>query len=162
MSKILRLLAMVVLLLVVALAAALVQPDWARELGLHPGWAGRSGSSCVFPPDEKSLAMQARIAEKTRVTAQLLDGDLTLFEAAALFRRANEDGYPTLPPSLSLYQGDSEEETLCLQVIDWAEAQLLESFPRSGDWEIIAHLKDELRRHKEQNGKVILPDAVGK
>jgi hypothetical protein len=163
--RFLRFLGMVVILLVVVLAAALDQPEWARDLGLEPCiqmalayrplWLQEDPNR---EPGPASRAMDRRYVAKGRIIVELLDGRLTLFEAAALFRRLNAE-YPVLTiwPD---WRGDCEEEQLCWGVIEWAvqtEARL-----RSGsldDSEVRVRLMEELRRHKERYGKVLLPEA---
>jgi hypothetical protein len=148
---------MVVLVLVVAVAAALVRPEWACDLGLG-GWTNGRGSWPVVQPGADDLAVQRRIREKERVARELIDGRLILFEAAALFRRLNE-----LPPrstvSLALYhRGDSEEERLCRHVIEWVRTLMLRRSPYLAEVRA-ARLEEELARHKALHGTVILPEA---
>ncbi len=142
MTKRPHLTAMALILVLVALAAALLRPERARDLSPDDDW--------------KLRAVGRRIQEKERIAGELIDGRLTLFEAAARFRRLNAEP-PAAPPPLS-YPGDSEEERLCRQVIRWASHRLQERDPgrandRAAAWE------EELRRHKERHGTVVLPDA---
>lgn len=146
MTKILSFAFMIVMLVVVALAAALLQPEWAKDLGL-----GTALNTEFFnrPANPDLPELEARRRAKNRVVTDLIAGRLTLFEAAVLFRHWNM-------PGLKLennYRGDSEEERLCRQVIAWVPVH----HPPAG---FLAHLEDDLRRHKEQHGTVILPDAV--
>jgi hypothetical protein len=142
MTKCLRLTGMALILILVALAAALLQPGRTRDLNLDDDW--------------KLRAIARRIHEKERLAAELIDGRLTLFEAAALFHRLNAE--PPAPPPLALsYPGDSEEERLCRQVIGWAWHRLEKCDPgRANDLE--GACEEELRRHKERHGTVVLPD----
>jgi hypothetical protein len=158
MAKSLRLTWMTVAIIVVALAAALLRPEWARDLGLEK-WNWES----VWPNpqvtnaeiDRTRQAVDRRNATKWQITGDLIDGRLTLFEAAALFRYWNEE-YPRLPDPYTL--GDSVEERLCRQVIEWVQLELRERHPSAVD-QVCASFEEELRRHKEQYGKVILPDV---
>jgi hypothetical protein len=134
-----RLIFVIAPLLVVAVTLALLQPAWApRNLGR----------------DKRLDAIDRRIEKKTRIITKLIDGHITLFETAALFRRWNKE-YPQLPADSST-PGDSEDERSCYQVITWARSYLSQWDPdKVGN--IAQRLKDELRRHKEQHGKVVLP-----
>ena len=143
MTQCLRLTGMALLLTLVALAAALLRPERPRDLSLEDDWK--------FP------AIARRIQEKDRIAGELIDGRLTLFEAAARFGRLNAE--PPAPPlALSLfYPSDSEEERLCRQVIAWASRRLEKSDPdRAND--LAGACEEELRRHKERHGTVVLPD----
>jgi len=161
MVDFLRLAGMVVLVLAVTAAAALVQSEWARDLGVDGlalgvrdnGWCRR-----IVEPGEEDLAVQRRILEKNRVARELIDGRLTLVEAAAIFRRLN-----AMPPCstalLANYcAGDSEAEQLCRQVILWARALAGQQSPYLADV-TVARLEEELWRHKARRGTVILPDV---
>jgi hypothetical protein len=130
-------------MLVVIALAALYQFDLTRET--------RKGTEDRIA--ERAQAIRHRSAAKKQITWDLIEGRLTLFEAAAAFRRWNE-AYPQLPdPSLP---GDSVEERLCRQVIEWVSLAVVErgsSFVEH----LCEKLDEELRQHKERNGKVILP-----
>jgi hypothetical protein len=157
MAKQLRLIGPHAIVLLVALAVVLPRTEWARHLGLP----GNLGTGPVKEQDAQALqeqnaeatlkAIQRRIAAKELIVKNLIDGRITLFEAAALFRDLNH-AYPELPSVDA--PGDSEEEKLCQQVLRWVKMVLETAEPTDRD--ILAHLEEELRRHKQQNGKVIL------
>jgi hypothetical protein len=164
MSNIMRHLGMVVILLAVVLAAALVQPEWARDLRLQQCIETARAYGVIWlevpsqGPAPQSRALDRRAFAKERIIVKLLDGRLTLFEAAAQFRCLNAED-PVVPP-LPDCAGDTEEEQLCWQVISYVEAHLHLS---KGDYsEATARLKEELRRHKEQHGKILLPEVAKK
>jgi hypothetical protein len=157
MTKCLRLAWMSAAVLLVALAAALLRPEWGRDLGVEglalpaPDGGGR------LPPDGRVRAVDRRIEQKDRLAGEVVAGRLTLFEAAARFRRLNDE--PPAPTPLSAsFPGDSEEERLCRQVIDFARSWLRQQpgGDREAD-EFAARCEDELRRHKERHGAVVLP-----
>jgi hypothetical protein len=135
--------------------------DWADDLPLKKwmldrGWLHGQGTS--VPIAQRQQAIERRSAAKKQITRDLIEGRRTLFEAAAAFRLWNED-YPRLPDPF--LPGDSVEERLCRQVIEWVRMTKAEGNP--GSVELFCEtLEQELRRHIEQNGKVILPDAVTK
>src|SRR5262249_36855021 len=104
-------------------------------------------------------AIDRRIEAKDRLANELIDGRLTLFETAAHFRRFNDVSPKFAAPLSMFYSGDSEEERLCRQVISYARP-LLKRPPaenRAAD-EFEARCEEELRRHKERYGAVVLPD----
>ena len=143
MAKLVRLSGKVTAVLVVALAAALLRPERADE-----------------PPSERPAvteveAIQCRILAKDRVVKELLDGRLTLFEAAAFFRRLNEA--PPRAAGLD-FPGDSDEERLCRQVIQWVRAITAKGSLDATDGST-ARFEEELSRHKQRHGRVILPDV---
>jgi hypothetical protein len=162
MTKCLRFASMAGVLLLTALGAALLQPDWARDLGLEslprPGLppAGAARSETPAEVARHVGAVDRRIAEKDRLAAEVVGGRLTLFEAAARFRRLNDDDPPAAPLG-AYYPGDSEEERLCRQVIAYVGARLRACAPDGADG-LLAPYEDELRRHKERHGKVMLPE----
>jgi hypothetical protein len=82
-----------------------------------PGWPMEAASA---PPDEVEI-IRRRDAAKFRVAAQVMAGELDLFEAAAHFRQINHE-----PPELMqlVYQrlpGATDEEKLCREVILWVK-----------------------------------------
>ena len=89
------------------------------------------------------------------VVAAVIEGRVTLFEAAAHFRCLKH-------PRVDLranYRGDSEAECLCRQVINVAGVELRLRGQHEAAEELTARLEEELRRHLEQQGKVILPEG---
>src|SRR5262245_21332321 len=75
--------------------------------------------------DRLARAAAARVASKSRTVLALVEGRVTLAEAAARFAAINrarpEPCLACLPPP---DPGGSEEERLCREVIAWAEAYL--------------------------------------
>jgi hypothetical protein len=155
MMKLLQMMFMVGMLHLVALTAALAQPEWASDLGLHQ-WTWTSLRHPLAPDPEWSRpnreAMERNEAQRN-IVAALIEGRLTLLEAAAHFRRLN--GSRSLVRMF--YRGDSEEECLCRQVIQVTETELRRHGQDQQADEFTARWEEELRRHLEQHGKVILP-----
>jgi hypothetical protein len=159
----LRLLGALAALAGVATVAALLQPEWAADLGLD---AFRCPAT-VPAPDEPAPGefenYMARQEAKRRVAGELLDGRLTVFEAAALFREINQGG-----PRVAVSAGDSEEDFLCRQAITWARAEAvprLEWLP-AGRREpaadaCVAPLWEQLHLGKDAQGAVPLPEVAG-
>ncbi len=136
-----------VILPVAALAAAHQQAEWARDSPPPP-----------LLPGPLSHALIRRIAKKELITDALLDGRITLFEAAAQFRRVYEEE-PSPAPVLD-FPGESLDERLCYQVIWWAQRKSSSRFSQQESRAIVARLEEELRRHKEWHGKVVLPEST--
>jgi hypothetical protein len=161
MLQLLRLLSMVVVLLLVVLSPALLQPEWAGDLGLETLRAalqpspGPCEQAVAAERERRWEATDRRIEKKARIIQQLVAGQVTLFETAAHFRRWNDE-YPILPIDPQ-DAGDTYEERLCSQVIHWARAWLSQHYPDGAD-ELAARLQDELRAHKALHGGVVLPE----
>jgi hypothetical protein len=165
MFKLLRLVGMLCALVSVALAAALLQPEWASDLSIKkwslsasphgpPSWEGPT-----YLPAPETPAVNRRIQEKQRVIGELLDGRRTFFETAAIFRRLNDE-YPKLPPYPNT-PGDSDEERICWQVLIWVRGTLrLQGNPEEGIEAVSARFENQLRDYKKQHGTVCLPDLA--
>jgi hypothetical protein len=158
MSRILHLAFLVAILLSVVLLAALLQPEWARDLRLEQ-WTFAVWKFELFSDPQWSQPNREdmeRSAAKHRVVTALLEGRLTLFEAAAHYRRLKH-------PRVDLrkeYRGDSEEERLCRQVIRAAEVALLIRDQNAAAAAFTMRWEAELQRHLEQHGQVILPEIA--
>jgi hypothetical protein len=149
---------MVLLIIVVARLAALLQPEGARDLGLETWtWTALKYDSFGDPqwclPNREEME---RAEAKNAVIVALLEGRLTLFEAAAHFRRLKH-------PRTDLnreYRGSSEEECLCRQVIRSAGVDLLHiRGQKAAAAELTARLEEELRLHLEKHGQGSLPNV---
>src|SRR5207245_169843 len=104
MSDIMRLASLIVVLFAVATGAALTQPELGCEQAARRWYA--ASLQLNYEPDEHDLAIQRRIVEKERVIDDLMAGQMTLYEAAARFRRLDEQ---SAVPSFATYSpGDSE------------------------------------------------------
>jgi hypothetical protein len=159
MTNGLRLLGMTGTIVAVAVVAALCQPEWAEELGLQSGvwrlmWPSEQMTAERLAEGNQTV-LRRREAKK-QIAWNLVDGRVTLFEAAAAFRHWNNE-YPQL--TVPSEPGDSAEERLCRQVIEWVRKTVPERDPE-GVEHYCEPLEEQLRRHKEQYGKVILPGAV--
>jgi hypothetical protein len=151
MDKRMPLPGLIAVVFLVALALVLRRPEWRQALPLPdtPFEDERRNEDARA----RSKALDRRSKEKTRIVLDLLDGRLTLFEAAAVFDRLNRE-FPALPTYP--VPGDSEGERTCWQVIRWAEVEL-QSRNAVGREAIIAELAKELKEHKERYGTVLLP-----
>jgi hypothetical protein len=111
---------------------------------------------CVEAPGRRGKVLHRRLAAKAAVVRQLLDGRLTLLEAAEWFKVLNE--MPSDCPSYAnaVFPTGSEGETLCRQVISWTEGQLLMQSPSQAE-AVTRELKEELQAYLERDGIVRLP-----
>lgn len=152
MAKFFRLVFMTLAIVAVSLTAALQQPDWASDLHLDAWWLGMGiGTRPVLPVDERDIAILQRITEKQRITEDLLEGQLTLFEAADQFQRLDAaDPQGVNHPEYIQYPFD---ERACRQVIAWAH-QLESRRDREAANSRAARFEEELRRHKAQEHDV--------
>jgi hypothetical protein len=98
----------------------------------------------------------ARIEKKEEITLQLAAGRMSVFEAAAKFKRLN--AVPNLGPNdvLTNFPGASDNERLCRQVIVWLQNQPLPSQQRE---QALAQAEADLRDHLAcHGGQVFLPE----
>ena len=162
MGDLVRLVFMVVMLVAVALAATLQQPEWANDLGLDQ-WMqailtsnARDAKEMAREFERRDRVIQKRIDAKDACIRELIAGRLTLFEAAAQFRRVNEE-YPVMA-EVPDYVSESPDEQLCRQVIRWAQVTLRMQ-PSSESAELIERLERDLRRRKQSSGVIVLPET---
>jgi hypothetical protein len=146
-ADILRLAFLLVTIVTLALAAALLQPEWAHDLGLA-GWDLRREASegdgqapQMLEPDEHDLAIQQRIHEKERVVDDVLQGRLTLAEGLAQFRRLN-----AVHP-LAGGPGCGSRDQDLQQLLSWIHAALTRAGQPEED---CARFEDELLRRLDQ------------
>jgi hypothetical protein len=129
----------------------------------RPGWqargterdAGEPTSVLVFPPSPECRMITRRIAAKAELTELLCRGELSLFQTAACFRalHGEQGGYAS--PHWVGIPGQTEEEKLCRQVIQWASGRL----PQDRSGELQGRLERELAEHIAREGRVVLPPA---
>lgn len=101
-------------------------------------------------------AVLRRIRLKNTIISELLDGRITLFEAAAEFRELSA-AHPQYMQMLTMrYPYRSANEIYCLNVIEFVESNI--QCRPSATPEIVQYLRDQLALHKHHNGgQVILP-----
>jgi hypothetical protein len=150
-ANLLRLVFLVLSGTAIAFGMAVQQPEWAHQLGFKGQWGDQDQE--FFPPDEVNQVIVQRIHEKEHITKDLLDGRLTLFEAATAFLRVDrQNPNATVHPQ---YVGFSKEEAACREVIQWARQYVQDRSPDAAA-RIIAHFEEELRRQKEQDKPLCL------
>jgi hypothetical protein len=138
------------------LAVAMVfRPHWLTEKRPQPSGSASSELSC--PPDERCLVIAHRLRMKNAIVHQVVDGELSLLEAAAQFRSLR--GTDSLSPDTSWLDmpGKSDGEKVCRQVIAWVVSEL-EGSPREYELpEAQARLEKELEALLARDGEVHLP-----
>lgn len=107
--------------------------------------------------DRLDQVLLHRIEGKQMVTTQLVEGKLTLFEAAQWFAYFNETPPDVPDDSDRFFSGETREERLCRQVIQWVQSEV-----NAGGWsegnEMVANLEADLAYHLcLNNGKVKWP-----
>jgi hypothetical protein len=98
----------------------------------------------------------ARSARRKAIVEEVRDGKLSLFEAAAEFKRLNNLPRPTKLDPLYPFPGKSENEKVCRQVITWLYSYVQDLPPSQGQ-AVLERAEAELRDHLARNGTVILP-----
>jgi hypothetical protein len=147
---------LVLVLMSGALAAAMVfRPHWLTDTVGQP-----SASAFDFlssPPDERCQQITHRVRMKEAIAQQVADGELSLIEAAVLFRRLRAAGSTYTDNSWQELPGNSEGEKLCRQVIFWVTSDLSGS-PREDLLPALqTRLEKELERLLARDGVVHLP-----
>jgi hypothetical protein len=98
-----------------------------------------------------------RLAIKREVAQRVLAEEMTLLEAAAQFRKANQLPGQVADHSLAFVPGRTEEERLCRQVIAWVSST---SGQQDSDQEAtVARLNSELDEHLVSNARLSLPEV---
>jgi hypothetical protein len=96
---------------------------------------------------DRHLAASCRVLDaKNRALAELIDGRITLREAATRFRELNAQLEKDGEWGVIRFRVVSGEEALCRNVLAWAEAELWNHPDRSAPAEVLARLKAEYRQ----------------
>jgi hypothetical protein len=98
----------------------------------------------------------ARCHERQTIVEQLAAGRISLFEAAAEFKRLNAQPNPCKYNSVAQLPGNSDNERTCWQVIYWLDANT-RHLPPSQHQLLLDRVKADLCDHRARNGTVILP-----
>jgi hypothetical protein len=106
--------------------------------------------------DQQLRAIHARITAKGEAAWGLIEGRLTLLEAAARFREANEATGDRFG-AYWRWADRPEGERLCRQVIEWVDAELRTAGAPVGDRVLVGRLEAELAEHLGRYGTVELP-----
>jgi hypothetical protein len=145
-------------------AVAYAQPGWLRACGLN--WPAAEDARKMRAEEERAEVLRhlkdiarRRLAAKQQVIWRLLDGQLTLLEAAAWFGHVS-DNPPECPERCCVQRGERRGEKLCRQVIGWAGTKARERMSWSQVAEIVRRLEVELNTHLARHGTVELPSEV--
>lgn len=137
-----------------------VRPQWASALGLE--WGDLPGLVKLLVEEHRrgenmshySTIVARRVFGKDEITKDLVAGHLTLLEATARFRKLEGETREYICHPRGIYRGDTDEERLCRQVINWAAQEASDSVRD----ELVRKLEGELREHlRDHNGRVELP-----
>jgi hypothetical protein len=148
---------LVLLMLAACLAGAAVGlPRGLDQLGLDWLAGDQANAQATTLMDYRTEVARRRIEEKHAVIGRLVAGQLSLVQAAALFRQLDATPEDCPGPDRSAWSGRSEEEKLCRQVIHWArnEARHTSAEPDA----LVARLGAELAEALARDGSVHLPD----
>jgi hypothetical protein len=123
-------------------------------------WSGRRSGAAnpmILPPGPDVEALTRRMRAKELVVEQVLEGEMSLSEAAARFEYLNEQP-PHLRVNLEFLPGKSKGEKLYRQVILWMKNHLRQKGMTSA--EVAAALwpyESELNRLLAENEEIVLP-----
>jgi hypothetical protein len=105
----------------------------------------------------KDEIVRRRLRGKYEITRGLLEGRVTLFEAAAGFRKVEGQTREYIGYSHDLRSGETADEMLCRQVIRWVGHEAaVGGYPDPG--QTAQRLEEELREHLRQHGTVRLTE----
>jgi hypothetical protein len=154
MSVLLRLLALAV---VAGLLLAALLPAWLACLGFDTqdladsfgAWQRESGRAAQL--DARSEVVRDRLLTTERITQELIEGRLTLEEAARRLCELHEE-VPLFWQVLRLEEGTSDEERLCRHLIDRAGIGLSEDPERARAvaWRLEGELEELLARRRRE------------
>jgi hypothetical protein len=138
-------------------------------VALPGGWLGQGGVSgldavitLVNEWDRedrlahRNVVLLNRLDSKSAIARQVIDGRLTLLEAAAYFHRLNQCS--ECPNTfLSLLEGECEGEWTCRQVIAWVRAEAAYHTPSQAR-AVVRNLQVQLQYHLDRYGEVDLEE----
>jgi hypothetical protein len=115
-----------------------------------------------FNPNDPALTEASSWEGRQQITSDVIDGRLSLLEAAAAFRDLNLES----PALVVTYPGSSEGEKACREVIAWVRVELEARTRESGAKKsgkgsvdsaaVLARLEAELKAAKGKDGSVHL------
>lgn len=140
------------------------QESWLFNWVSHSQVGGPPNSAQVRHAEQQSQELDARnaflrdrIAAKSRLLQEFLQGQRTLLQTAAAFHNLNEMDPHFEGHFRRAFPGNSDGEKMCRQVIYWAN-QEIEDFPTSQMVEMQERWEKELADHlARHNGIVVLP-----
>src|SRR5262245_9033102 len=121
MGRSFRPLCLTVLLLLVAVFMGLgvAKVGWVRQ-------PKRKAIRWDDPPSNEMKALERRIKAREEIARQVVNKEMTLFEAAAWFSHLNEKASLPRKAFWEKVSGKSDNEKLCRQVLVWVREHLIE------------------------------------
>ena len=135
-----------------------------------PWWFGSDRSlasvaSRLYREMQRGQALSSRdeavrrcLEAKTRVTAEVVAGRLTLLEAAAAFRQCNETVKDGNDAWAGVYRAPGDEEAVCRNVIVWAALATRRDPQRQAA--VVRRLEEELRQFRYARVRARLSSAL--
>jgi hypothetical protein len=125
------------------------------------GRAPKRAAARPLPPLGQTVLVQRHLAAREVLTAQVIAGEASLFEAAVGFRRLNEAAGYRDQPFWQRLPGDGPDEKACRQVIAWVKRRLEGGGTTPSQVEAAAAaLEADLDEHIARHGGVILPEGL--
>jgi hypothetical protein len=111
----------------------------------------------ISGPSPKSEILLERVKARVKVIQRLVEGELSLLEAAAWFRFLGDHPAELPDDFRSHYPGRSDGEKACRQVIGWTESHLRARGDYSTRERLLRGLEDELNALCGEHEVIELP-----
>ena len=135
----------------------IARPTWLEVLGVEMASQEQPRSYTILGPGETGRVLVARCEAKGQIMDRLRTREMNLFEAAAWFRQISLQPAQHVERSWQYYEGNSQEEKLCRQVIVWATSYLAQLMPASELELLLVELEGQLADRLCAEGGVDLP-----
>jgi hypothetical protein len=123
----------------------------------RPGPCPAPEYGLLLPAGPEHRILLRRMDARLAIVERVLAGQMSLLQAAAQFRKLNNDP-PEFPVYLHHHPGKSEGEKLCRQVIEWADNSLHAGALTPAEIEAaLCPLRRELEALLEQKDEIDLP-----
>lgn len=136
---------------------AIARPTWLEVLGVEMGSRVQPNSTIISGPGELARVLAMRCQAKSQIIGRLRTRELNLFVAAAWFRHISQEPAQYVERHWQQYEGHTEEEKLCRQVISWAASALSSQMPASELHLLLTELEGQLATRLCADGRVELP-----
>jgi len=143
-------------LLTASLAGASSHPNWLQAFG-RPGDRQQLEEEIQRQAviEWRGEVVRRRLAAKRMVARQLIEGQITLFQAAAHFGYLNSMPEDCPNPESSEFLGHSPGEKLCREVLGWAKKEVRPHWSAEAH-SLIDQFEAELQAHLAANGGVVV------
>jgi hypothetical protein len=115
----------------------------ALDLGALPGAERQTDRDRLKLEDDLEVVGR-RTGAMDRMTRELVDGRLSLWEAVARFRALDEEQPSLIGHITAIYPDASRDGSVCRQVLAWAEEEVRGGSPGREE-EVMARLQEEAR-----------------